>query len=58
MPASIGRWSTPNWIGPLIHTGDSTQPVVSARTVYVCIAADGSGKIEPPQVLLDALGVA
>nr|WP_255456829.1 MULTISPECIES: acyl-CoA thioesterase [unclassified Mycolicibacterium] len=42
----------------LIHTGDSTQPVVSARTVYVCIAADGSGKIEPPQVLLDALGVA
>ncbi|WP_202915732.1 thioesterase family protein [Mycolicibacterium sp. CBMA 234] len=42
----------------LIHAGDSTQPVVSARTVYVCIAADGSGKIEPPQVLLDALGIA
>ncbi len=40
----------------LIHTGDSAQPIVTARTVYVCIATDGSGKIEPPQLLLDALG--
>jgi acyl-CoA thioester hydrolase len=40
----------------LIHAGDSAKPVVTARTVYVCVATDGSGKIEPPQMLLEALG--
>ena len=39
----------------LIHAGDSTRPIVTAKTVYVCIATDGSGKIEPPQLLRDAL---
>ena len=41
----------------LIHAGDATQPIVTARTVYVCIATDGSGKVEPPQILIDALGL-
>ncbi len=42
----------------LIHAGDSALPIVTARTVYVCIATDGSGKVEPPQLLLDALNYA
>ncbi|TDK91347.1 acyl-CoA thioesterase [Mycolicibacterium mucogenicum] len=42
----------------LIHAGDSTRPIVTAKTVYVCIATDGSGKVEPPQLLRDALDYA
>jgi acyl-CoA thioester hydrolase len=34
----------------------STRLVVDATTVYVVVRTDGSGKCEPPHVLLDALG--
>ena len=52
--AKLGRTSFTVEFG--IHAGDPGQRIVTARTVYVCIATDGSGKIEPPPVLLDALG--
>ena len=32
------------------------EPVVDGRTVYVCVATDGSGKAEIPALLRDALG--
>jgi acyl-CoA thioester hydrolase len=35
--------------------GDGEQTVVTATTVYVCIATDGSGSIEPPPILRLAL---
>ena len=39
-----------------IHAGDRSRPVVSATSVYVVVATDGSGKCEPTPFLLDALG--
>ncbi|TSD98201.1 acyl-CoA thioesterase [Skermania sp. ID1734] len=42
-------------IGFAIHSGDSSRRALTASTVYVCIAKDGSGKMEPPPILVDAL---
>jgi acyl-CoA thioester hydrolase len=43
-------------LGFQVRTAGSEQVLVTARTVYVCIRLDGSGKTPLPDALREALG--
>lgn len=51
-PTRIGRTSFT--LGFAVRAGEAT--VVTASTVYVVVATDGSGKRDVPPLLLDAIG--